>query len=529
MLAYPMQQLFSGNQNIYFLWGTADLMPNAFTADSLLKSPDPYPLFSWLISLFPIELLKIWTTLLYLILSSVYAYAIFGIADKIAPIYRNKTHLFSFATLFLLLHSAPIWGTYINLVFDVDLRWMWDSGIAEQGVLRGYLQPSVFGVFLLLSLYLAMQRKFVLAILFVAPAALFHASYLFLGGIVTLLILFQSNFGKKSLLASGILLLLVLPYSYHIFSHFIQLDDGLKKAISTAVMAGFQDNIHINPNNWLNAKFYLQLVIIALGSVLLWKTRLRTILVGTITFGLLLTMLAYGLNNATLISLNPWRISVLIMPIASAAVVSRIVASGIWTIIRPHILSFIGVACVALVWYRIFGNNSANFMTTWTAIQAAAFIIVSISAGFVFRNETLNKLLAPLIIIAIITTGVVDKYVDSLSRTNRDEFKAILAINKNEEPSTIYIIPPSWTSFRMNAKKAVFADQNLIYGPALPGLMNRLKMLETAYDNQDFSAVVNSIPAGTTVKLIASPTTQTPAFISKEELTNNFACFTLQQ
>ncbi|MBP9152195.1 MAG: hypothetical protein KBF73_07935, partial [Flavobacteriales bacterium] len=169
-LVYPMQELFSGNQNIYFLWGMADLLPNAFTADPLLLSPNPYPLFSWLISIFPVQFLGLWTTILYIFLSSIYTFSLFGIADRITPLYNHRTHLFSFLTFFLFLHSSPIWGTYFQLLFDMDLRWMWDSGIAEQGVLRGYLQPSMFGVFLLLSLYQAMKKNYALAILCIAPA-----------------------------------------------------------------------------------------------------------------------------------------------------------------------------------------------------------------------------------------------------------------------------------------------------------------------------------------------------------------------
>jgi hypothetical protein len=528
-IIYPMQELFSGNQNIYFLWGMADLLPNAFAADPLLISPNPYPAFSWLITLFPIRFLSFWTTAIYVFLSFIYSFSLFGIADRIAPLYKNRTQFFSFVTLFLFLHSSPIWGTYFNLVFDVDLRWVWDSGIAEQGVLRGYLQPSVFGVFLLLSLYQVMRRNYALAILCIAPAAAFHASYVFLGGIMTILILLQSNFGKKNLLAAVILLLLVLPYSYYIFSNFVQVDETMKMAINQAVMAGYDENIHINPANWLGPKLYLQLLCMVIGAIALWKTHLRTVILGVIVFGILLTALAYVVDNTTLISLNPWRVSILIMPIASIAILSSIVNSSIWTVICPHILSFIGVACLALVFYRVFGNSSVGFIGTWTTIQIAAFILVSISAGFVFKNETLNKLLTPVIIIALITVGLVDQYVNRISKSNTDEFKAIAATNTTSEPNTVYIIPADWTSFRMNAQKAVFADQNLVYGSALPSLMQRLKMLESAYESDDFSSVVGSVPAGTIIKLIAPSTTEIPTSFSKDALTNNFSCITLRQ
>ena len=525
-IVYPMQELFSGNQNIYFLWGMADLLPNAFAADPLLNSPDPYPLFSWLISVFPIQFLSIWTTILYVFLNSVYSFALFGIADRIAPLYGNRTHLFSFTALFLFLHSAPIWGTYFQLVFDVDLRWMWDSGIAEQGVLRGYLQPSVFGVFLLLGLYFAARRNYAAAILCVVPAATIHASYLFLGGILTVLFLFRSNFGKKDLLAAAVLLLLVLPYSYYIFHHFLQLDEGLKTSINDAVMAGFDQNIHINPSNWAGPKFYAQLIIMLAGVALLWKTQLRPIIIGIITIGTLLTALAYVLNNATLMSLNPWRVSILVMPIASIALLAKIVSNGVWHTIRPHILSIIYIMAIALIFYRIFGNGSADFLNRWKLIQIAAFVFILISAGFIFKNEMLNRLLPPCIILLLIGVGITDRYADGISKSSTEQFKVIAAIEKNEEPNTIYIIPPEWTSFRMNAQKSVFVDGNLVYGPALPRLIERLKLVSDVSNSGGHLRILEAIPSDVRVKLI----TADPARFGKnvERITDSYTCVTLR-
>ncbi|MFM1876700.1 MAG: hypothetical protein RL266_2437 [Bacteroidota bacterium] len=522
---YPMQGLFSGNQNIYFLWGMAEMLPNAFAADPLLSSPDPYPLFSWLISIFPVHFLGLCSTVLYVFLSSIYTFSLFGIADRITPIYGNSRQLFSFAALFLFLHSSPVWGTYFQVVFDMDLRWMWDSGIAEQGVLRGYLQPSMFGVFLLLSLYQAIQRKYVLAILSIVAAATIHASYLFLGAMLTVIYLLRSNFGKRSLLAASALLLLVLPYSYYVFSHFIQLDESLKTSINQAVMEGLETNPHINPSNWLNPKFYLQLLIMALGIFAIWRSRLPSICIGILAFGILLTALAYGLDNTTLISLNPWRVSVLIMPIATAAILAKIVSSGMWLAVRPHTLSVIGIIGTFLIVFRLFGNGSIDFLDTWKFLQIVAFLIVLVSAGFIFRNELLAKLLPVAVVIVLVSVGLVDKHVDRISKANMDEFQVISAIGKEEEPNTIYIIPPDWTSFRMNARKAVFVDENLVYGPALPSLMRRLEMVET----NNYSEILDSDTLGTTIKLIAPSSLEFPSAISKEDITERYACFTLRQ
>lgn len=525
-VVYPMHELFSGNQNIYFLWGTADLLPNAFTADPLLNSPDPYPLFSWLISIFPVQLLGVWTTILYISLNFVYSFALFGIADRLAPLYNNRKQLLSFSALFLFLHSAPIWGTYFQLMLDVDLRWMWDSGIAEQGVLRGYLQPSVFGVFLLLSLYFASRRNYVAAILCIAPAATLHASYLFLGGLLTIIYLVQSNFEKKNLLAATVLLLMVLPYSYYVFNHFVQLDESVKTIVNDAVLAGFEENIHLNPTNWLNAKFYLQLAIMLAGAAAMWYTRLRGLILALFGFGIMLSLLAFGLDNTTLLSLNPWRISVLIMPISAVAILSQIVQNGVWKVLRPHIFSSILVISSALIVYRVLGNPSDAFLNTWKMVQIAAFILVLLSAGFIFKNEWIKKLLVPSVFLALLLVGEADRYVHNLTRSNTEQFKVITAISKEYEPNTVYIIPPEWTSFRMNAQKAVFSDKNLVYGPALPSLMDRLELISDVTENQDYRLILEAIPDDLQVKLITTSSSHFEE--NKERITDAYSCVTLR-
>lgn len=523
-IIYPMQELFSGNQNIYFLWGMAHLLPNTFTADPLLTSPNPYPLFSWVVSIFPIRFLGVWTTILYVILNSVYSFSLFGIANEVADIYRHKSRLFSFAALFLFLHSSPIWGTYFNLISGVDLRWVWDSGIAEQGVLRGYLQPSVFGVFLLLSFYFASRKNFTAAILAIAPAAAIHANYLFLGGILTIAYLIQTRFEKKSILASVLLLVIVLPYSIYLLKNFLLLDEATKTAIDQAVLAGYESNIHINPSNWINPKFFIQLTVLIVGICVIWKTRFRNLFLGIFTVAAVLTVLAYATNSTTLISLNPWRLSILLIPIAATAILSKLVSGGVWNSLKPVIISLFGSVCLMLVYYRIFGNPSIEFLDQWSLIHV--FLTIGIVATVIWLSkwELFSKSLNVILILALVVVGVTDTFIEQKTKSSSEQFQAISKL-KGTEPNTVYIVPPNWTSFRMNAQKAVFVDENLVYGPALPSLMERLELVET----NDYAKILSSIPAGTTIKMIAPNSTRVSEAISSESVTENYTCHVLRQ
>lgn len=526
-IIYPMQELFSGNQNIYFLWGMADMLPNTFDADPLHSSPDPYPLFSWLISVFPIEFLGVWTTILYTLLNSVYSFSLFGIADRIGNIYRDKSRLFSFTALFLLLHCAPIWGTFAELIFDMDFRWMWDSGIAEQGVLRGYLQPSVFGVFLLLSLSFAMRENYTAAIWAVAPAAVFHANYLFLGAVLTATYLVLSRCNRSAMIASVILLILCLPYAHYVLEHFVLINDELKTAVDKAVAADAPNNPHLNPSNWINPKFIIQLIILFLGSSLIWKSKSRNVFLSVLIAAIGLSAIAFAFDNTTLISLNPWRLSILLIPTASVILSSRLVSSSFWSVLSPIIFGAVGASAISLVYFRFFGNSSAQFLANWYLILGVLILTSTIAVAAMSGNQTLKRAIAPLVILALIVVGFTDRHIETQSKNSQQQFMVIDQL-KMAEPNTVYIIPTSWTSFRMNAQKAVFTDENLVYGPALPALLFRLEMVRMAELSGDYSDIVSAIPTTHQVKLIAPSDSEIPAAAEAEKLTDHYACYTLR-
>jgi hypothetical protein len=527
-IIYPMQDLFSGNQNVYFLWGMADLLPIAFEHDPLLNSPDPYPVFSWLISVFPVQFIGIWTTLIYVLLNAVYSFSLFGLADQIANIYRLKSRLISFATIFLVLHTSPIWGTYFNLVSGSDLRWVWDSGIAEQGVLRGYLQPSVFGVFLLLSFYLATRKNFTTAILAVAPAVMIHANYLFLGGILTLLYLIKARFEKKTFLASILLFTAVLPYAIYLTNNFLFLDNESTAAIAQSVMEGYDSNIHINPANWLNEKLFIQLFVLFLGLMLVWQTSWRNLFASVLGVVITLTVLAYATGNTTLISLNPWRFSVLLIPVAVSVTVAKFVSGSFLNEARRYYFPMIMGVCMSLVYFRIFGNSSEEFASRWDMINWGCLVVPFVLGYLVFGKPVFSRFLEPLVIISLVVVGFTEMRIQKASALNTEQFQAIESV-KREEPNTIYIIPPNWTSFRMNATKAVYVDENLVYGPALPEIANRLTHVNDAFKSGSFDQIVTDLPEEIRVKVVAPSNAQISNALSSDKITESYSLYSLRE
>ena len=164
ILVYPLDLYFpTGNQCIYFFWGIKNSGFGFLEHDFLVTQADPFPLFSWLVqysySLFGSISFLFW----YWLLNLVYVIAVFEIAEEVSKQLSLKLNKLLFAVFFFFVNSTFIWGFFFSRFFNLDLRWVWDSGFAEQGILRGYFQPSVFGVFILLSVALFAKKRFLLA------------------------------------------------------------------------------------------------------------------------------------------------------------------------------------------------------------------------------------------------------------------------------------------------------------------------------------------------------------------------------
>ena len=87
------------------------------------------------------------------------------------------------------LHSALLRWTSAQL-FGVDYPWYFQTGVANQYLLGAGLQPSVFGVFLVLSIHAFLKGRPLLAVTCSSLAAVMHSTYLLSAAFLTLAYLF---------------------------------------------------------------------------------------------------------------------------------------------------------------------------------------------------------------------------------------------------------------------------------------------------------------------------------------------------
>ena len=493
MICYPFQLLFSGNQNVYFLWGMAKVQVGSLAIDPLLAQTDPFPLFSLVIFGVFKFLHPYFFYALYWFVNSIYSFALFGIANHLYNIYSKKNELALFTAFFLLLHSGAIWAGMFRVMFGVDLSSVWDSGIAEQGVLRGYLQPSTAGVFLVLSVYFFLKNVPSATFTTLSVAAIFHANYIILGagvGVIYLILFYSEKKIRKTniILWSIFSVLIVLPQLWYINQYFLPSSDVETESMRQAVLQTQNGNMHLSPALWLNLRTLLQFLTI---SAALWFYRHERI--GKLL--LLLVILFGGLSAATfisgsstLLSLTPWRISIVLMPISSILLIGNLVVSKenfvLKNFIRPTLLVTGLILLLSFAIYRVFGTQDPDFIFLWR-FATLSCVVASILAIFLYKNffkkSWVLSVVMALTILSTITSGILEIKMEHSFRWHNPASGVINYLHAHSRPTTLVLAPLEFTTLRINAGVAVVADNNLVHGLYLPQLLKHQDTINHFY------------------------------------------------
>lgn len=332
------RSLYYFNQNTYFLHSLAQCDVGFLKEDWFFQTADPFPLFSWMTC----GLLKVFGEsafyFTFMILAGVFIFSLMGI---IAITFKFKKFILPNLIVFfilLLLYSGILaeWQMKIPLIrrfpFIFNPNGILTWGVADQYLLGEYLQPSVFGVFLLTSIYCFLIRKNTLAVLFLALAATFHSTYLLAAAVITtayLIIIYQETGDIKKIYRLGVTaLIFVLPVILYDAIHFHPTNASIYQS-AQEILVGFRIPHHALPSAWMDQKVFIQIGIILLALLLVRRTRLFPILLVSFIAAIALTLMQILTQNLSLALLFPWRISVYLVPISSAIIISSLLIFGL--------------------------------------------------------------------------------------------------------------------------------------------------------------------------------------------------------
>jgi hypothetical protein len=484
MVAYPFQALYSGNQNVYFLWGMAKAGIGSLHLDPLLAQTDPFPLFSLLV-FGVMKFLHPWVFhLLYWIVNSVYTYAIFGIVHHVLHIYGRTVRLAAFSGLFLLMHCGALWAGLFHAMFDVDLNWVWDSGIVEQGVLRGYLQPSTSGVLLLLSTHLYLQGRPQGVFLSLAAAAMIHANYLFIGagmGATYLVLFWRDGVVSKgqTVIWAVFSAILVMPQLLYVVTLFLPQSASEAQLLTNAVLQTRDLNIHLDPAMWWSLKTVLQLGVVVVALWLFSSHPVgRLMLMLSLLFGCL-SAITLSTDHQTLLSLTPWRISVLLVPVSAMLVAARMFLPADGESLPRGTAALFMMAMVALAsfaYFRVFGSTDVQFVSIWRPISLSlmAFgLVLPFLCTSLYTDRAFGIALTLCLSAAAVSSGILEKWMEHRFSLEESYHGLIGYLRSEVKDSDIVLMPTELSNLRMNVPVAVVADDHLVHGLHLPELLDR--------------------------------------------------------
>jgi hypothetical protein len=406
-LVYGQSPLYTSNQNQYFLHAASQSGVGLLSEDWLANTADSVPVFTLLARLTYHHLNELFFYLYFALLCSVYLYSLTRLAfSRTSP---DPTRRLLALTFLLTLNSALL---RFALARGVGEGWayLFDGGVAGQRLLGTVLQPSVFGVFLLLSITLFLDGRRVASALVLGVAATIHPTYLLTAGLLVpayLWLIWRERRALRPVAAFGLLaLLLVLPIALYVLAT-LGPTSGPIAAQAQEILVEERIPHHAVVAQWLDATTAVKLALLLGALVITRRSGLFPILLIPLVLGILLTGAQVATDNNALALLFPWRVSALLVPMATAVLVG-------W---------------------------ASGRLSRWAE-----------------RFAGITRPLAILLIATLAIAGAA-RFVLDLRQMQADPAGPMIAYaRENRAPGQLYLIPPDLQQFRLEAGIPAFVD-----------------------------------------------------------------------
>jgi Domain of unknown function (DUF6798) len=327
-LAHTQAPLYYSNQNQYFLHGLAQGGRGDLDRDWLANTADPTPVFSAAVA---------WTyrhvgewpfQAVYFVMLMGYFVSLAAVLTALPSLRsgRGGTGLIVILTLLIVLHAAVVRKASVGLA-GTDYPWYLQSGVAGQYVLGPGLQPSAFGVFLIASLAAFLHDRPILAAAFAVAACIFHATYLLPAAWLTLgymHVLWHGGRRRASFALGAGILVAVLPIAWYSVRTFAPTTPE-QFAEAQHILADIRIPHHAQVSRWLDNVALAQIAWIAVAVALVRGTPLFPVMAISAAAGVVLTVVQAVTEYPTLALLFPWRVSAVLMPVATTVILARMV------------------------------------------------------------------------------------------------------------------------------------------------------------------------------------------------------------
>ncbi|HSQ54458.1 MAG TPA: DUF6798 domain-containing protein, partial [Gemmata sp.] len=325
--AHTQSPLYYSNQNQYLLHGLAEGGLGHLSHDWLAKTTDPTPVFSAMVAAMYRSLGDWSFQAAYFLMLMLYFLSMRFLVNALPGVPDTRTFRMIWAAGFIAAHAAVLRVASVALT-GVDYPWYFQAGLASQYLLGPGLQPSAFGFLLVTAIAAFANRRPVLACGLAALPCAFHATYLLPAGLLVLGFLVSTfredeTAGPRTfaaMLSASVVFVPVAAWTLFTFGP----ENEQTFLLAQRILAETRIPHHCVITRWFDLFAELQLAWIALGLLLLWRSGLLVALLIPTVFGVALSLVQYQTGNPTLALAFPWRISVVLVPVATAVFISRI-------------------------------------------------------------------------------------------------------------------------------------------------------------------------------------------------------------
>ncbi len=336
-VVYGQAPLYTSNQNQYFLHGLARAGLGLLKDDWLARTADPTPVFSFLVAVTYRNLHAFLFYVYFTLIVGAYFYSLVGITSHGLSIRTSGARLLAYLALLAGMYSALLGNLSLELL-GLDLRMVLTDGVAGQYILGSILQPSLFGVFLMLSIFLFLRGKSLLAAVSAVLAATVHPTYLLGAGVLVfsyMVVTFKESGSAGDAGLIGLAgLALVLPIGAYVYFAF-RSTSLHASGVAQYVLMNVRLPHHLLIHRWLGVAAYLQMAIVVTGLYVARRSRrlFLVLLLSTVAAATLTAVQALS-GSASLALLFPWRLSTYLVPISSSILAAWLVSQAWDWVIR---------------------------------------------------------------------------------------------------------------------------------------------------------------------------------------------------
>jgi hypothetical protein len=353
--------VFVANQNTKFLHAAAKTGFGHLDRDWMSGTIDPLPAFTLLIeSLYRLGSLEL-VYLIFPALLAIMLWSMNSIANRLFGISKNSAATAVFLALLFIEHE--------NL----------QNGLANQYLIGNYLQPCVFGVFIILAIERFMAESRLSPPIYLAIAAAIHPTYmpaaLLIQGSFTAISIYRN----KRITSEAILpLLLFIALSAPLVIRYKLLFSYTTPRLGAEAMeilANRRISWHAKVNDWINFSTYVNILLILTSMIIIRKSPLFWIMAPLAAVIVVTVPLLYFISWPALEVLTPWRTSVILVPLTYTILAGKL-ASSLLPVIEKNrtvqtILFIGGCLAIALLTIRHVPGQVKLFMNAEQTPESA--------------------------------------------------------------------------------------------------------------------------------------------------------------